>query len=87
MARLNLHNIHQKSNGQTLFLYSEKQNKLQTIIGQKFRRGQKFRLTPDLKEMRRILPETTADLCAPLLVLFPEGMDSMHKNVEKRIEI
>jgi len=36
----NLHNTHPKSNHQTLFLYSEKQNHWQTII------GQKFRLTP-----------------------------------------
>ena len=41
----NLHNAHQKSNRQTLFLYSEKQNNWQTIIAQKFRKGQKFRLT------------------------------------------
>ena len=41
-----LYITHQKSKRQTLFLYSEKQNNLQTILGQKFRRGQKFRLTP-----------------------------------------
>jgi len=39
----NLRNTHQKSNLQTLFLYSEKKNNLQTI------RGQKFRLTPGVK--------------------------------------
>jgi len=42
----NLHNTHQKSNCQTLFFYSEKRNNWKTITGQKFRRGQKFRLTP-----------------------------------------
>jgi len=41
----NLHNKHQKSNYQTLFLYSEKHNNWQKITGQKFRRGRKFRLT------------------------------------------
>jgi len=41
----NLHNTYQKSNRQTLFLYSENQNNWQKIIGQKFRRGQKFHLT------------------------------------------
>jgi len=35
-----------KSKRQILFLYSEKQNIWQAVIGQKFRRGQKFRLTP-----------------------------------------
>jgi len=30
-----------------LFLYSEKQTNCKTTTGQKFRRGQKFRLTPD----------------------------------------
>ena len=34
-------------NYQTLFLYSEKQNDCKTTTGQKFRRGQKLRLTPD----------------------------------------
>jgi len=42
----NLHNTHQKSNCQTLFLHSEKKNNWKTRSGQKFRRGQKFRLTP-----------------------------------------
>ena len=42
----NLHNTHQKSNCQTLFLYSEMQKNWQTILGQKFRRVQKLRLTP-----------------------------------------
>ena len=32
----NLDNTHQKSNRQTLFFYSEKQNNWQTLIGQKF---------------------------------------------------
>jgi len=32
-----LHNTHLKSNRQTLFLYSEKKNSWQTVIGQKFR--------------------------------------------------
>ena len=41
----NLHNTHQKSNCQTLFLRSEKQNNWKTTTGQKFRRRQKFRLT------------------------------------------
>jgi len=36
---------HIKSIRQTLFLHSEKQNNRQTIIDQKFHRGQKFRLT------------------------------------------
>jgi len=31
---------------QTLFLYSKKQTNCKTTTGQKFRRGQKFRLTP-----------------------------------------
>jgi len=39
----NLHNTYQKSNHQTLFLHSEKQNNWQTIT------CQKFRLTPDSK--------------------------------------
>jgi len=43
----NLHITHQKSSRQTLFLYSEKHNNLQKLIGQKLRRGQKFRLTPE----------------------------------------
>jgi len=38
----NLHNTHQKSNCQTLLLYSEKKNNRQTIT------GHKYRLTPDL---------------------------------------
>jgi len=38
-----------KSNCQTPFLYSAKQHNRQTITGQKFRRGQKFRLTPALR--------------------------------------
>jgi len=33
-------------NYQTVFLYSDKQNNCKTTTGQKFRRGQKFRLTP-----------------------------------------
>jgi len=33
-------------NYQTLFLYSGKQKNCKTATGQKFRRGQKFRLTP-----------------------------------------
>jgi len=37
IKRFNLLHTHQKSNGQTLFLYSEKQNNWQTIISQKFR--------------------------------------------------
>jgi len=41
----NLHNTHQKSNCQTLFLYSEKQHNKQIITDQKFRRVQKFGLT------------------------------------------
>jgi len=36
-------------NYQTLFLYYEKQTNCRTTIGQKFRRGQKFRLTPGCK--------------------------------------
>ena len=40
-------NTHQKSKRQTLFFYSGRQNNWQTIIGQKFHRGQKFRLTPE----------------------------------------
>jgi len=44
----NLHNTHQESNRQTLFLYSEKQNNWQTILGQKFRRGQKLCWIPEL---------------------------------------
>jgi len=46
-----LHNIHQKSNRPSLFLYSEKQNNRQKIIGQKFRRSQKFRLTLDYRNL------------------------------------
>ena len=42
----NLHHTHEKSNRQTLVPYFEKQNNWQTIIGQKFHRGQEFRLTP-----------------------------------------
>ena len=41
----NSHNTHQKSYRQTWSLHSEKQNDWQTIISQKFRGGQKFRLT------------------------------------------
>jgi len=41
----NLHNTHQKSNRQTLFLYSEKQINWQKII------GQKFRLTPGYRSV------------------------------------
>jgi len=42
---LNLRNTHQKSNRQTLFLYSGKQNNWQKII------GQKFRLTPGYRNL------------------------------------
>jgi len=42
-------------NYQTSFLYSEKQNNCKTTTGQKFRRGQKFRLTPDSSPEIRIL--------------------------------
>jgi len=41
----NLHNTHQKSNCQILFVYFENENNCKTITGQIFRRGQKFRLT------------------------------------------
>jgi len=44
-------NTHQESNCQTIFLYSEEQNNWQTITSQKFRRGQKFRLTPDYTDV------------------------------------
>jgi len=47
LRHFNLHNTHQKSNCQTSFLYSEKENNLKIITRQKFRRGQKFRLTPE----------------------------------------
>jgi len=42
-------------NFQTLFLYSEKQNSCKTTKGQKFRRGQKFRLTPALWSVISVL--------------------------------
>jgi len=48
----NFHITHQKSNRQTLFLYSEKQNNLQK--SQKIRRGQKFRLTPGSKILEQV---------------------------------
>jgi len=38
------------------------QNNWQTILGQKFRRGQKFRLTPGPKGKRRSQPELTPAL-------------------------
>jgi len=38
-------------NYQTLFLYSEKQNCCKTTTGQKFRRGQNFRLTPPTERL------------------------------------
>jgi len=41
----NLHNTHQKSNLQTLFLYSEKKNNRQEIL------GQKFHLTPGYRNL------------------------------------
>jgi len=47
----NLHNTHQKSNRQTLFLTSEKQNNRQKKIGQRFCRGQKFRLTQSYRNL------------------------------------
>ena len=47
----NLHNTHQKSNCQTLFLYSEKQNNRKTITGPIFRRGQNFCLIPVSSEI------------------------------------
>jgi len=52
-----LTNTPQKTNYHELFLYSEKQNNWKTTTGQKFRRGQKFRLTPDPK-LVLFLPET-----------------------------
>jgi len=39
----NWHNTHQKSSRQDLFLYSEKQNNWQKIIGQKFRLAPGYR--------------------------------------------
>ena len=51
--------MHQKSNCQTLFLYSKKQNNWQTTLGQKFRRCRKFRLTP---ESGRTMEAVASDL-------------------------
>ena len=56
-----IHNAHQKSNYQTSFPYSEKRNNWQTKIDHKFRRGQKFRLTPESTLVLRIHSRLSSD--------------------------
>jgi len=50
----NLRNAYQKSNRQTSFIYSEKQNNWQTLV------AQKFRLTPPWRAVRQ-----PALMCSP----------------------